>query len=159
MTLIPLSRGHCLLCRDRFRKAQMVEHVAACPRWETGPRRRALLLVEGTPAARHWFFLAADITATLHDLDRFLRESILEALPGESSAVFRGLHRRRVFRARPNELDPGAETMDVRLDTVLEPGVRLWYDAAPDVSLAVRALVERKGTAAGEGVQLVARSE
>jgi hypothetical protein len=49
--------------------------------------------------------------------------------------------------------------MDVRLDTLLEPGLKLWYEVGSNAPLAIRVLVERKGIATGEKDQLVARND
>jgi hypothetical protein len=142
-----------------MRKSQMIDHVAICGRWEPGPHRLVILLFEGTPAARFWFVVAADVVADLGDLDCFLRESVLRPPPIETPGSFRTLYRQRVFKAHPDESDSTVEGLDVRLDTLIGPDLRLWYDAGgTGPPLAMRVLVERKGPSAQGKVRLLARS-
>jgi hypothetical protein len=143
-----------------MRKSQMIDHAPACSRWAPGPQRLVTLLVEGTPAGRSWFLLAADVVADLAEVDRFLRETVLPQPPIQTTGSFRTLYRQRVFRARIDEPDSSVEGLDVRLDTLIGPDLRLWYDAggaAPP--LAIRILVERKGLSPQGKVRLLARSE
>lgn len=150
-----LARPLCLVCRERFRKPQLIEHLAACPRWSLGPRPWVFLLLEGTPASQNWSVLVADAAVTLAGLDQFVRESLFGSLPIAGVSSFRrGARGRRDHVPKPNQ----ALAPDTRLDTLIEPNLKLWYDLGEfEPPMSVRVLVERKGPSAVSKINLVAR--
>lgn len=148
-----LARPLCLVCRERFRKPQLIEHLAACPLWSLGPRPWVFLLLEGAPASRNWSVLAADAAVTLAGLDQFVRENLFLPIAGVSS-FGRGARGRRDHVPKPDQM----LAPDTRLDRLIEPDLKLWYDLGDfEPAMSMRVLVERKGPSAVSKINLVAR--
>jgi len=144
----------------------MTRHLAKCtgpgvpPASATAGKARPgpsfHLLVEGRYATAYWMHLAVPAQATLAGIDRFLRATWLECCGHLSAFTIGGTS----YSASPMG-DYDEKGMNVRLDRVLEAGLKFSYEydfgSATDLSLKVVELREQ-GTPAGK-VQLLARNQ
>jgi hypothetical protein len=139
------SVGTCLLCKRPFGRGAMSRHLARCrpAHEETGtdvePARLLLLTVQGKDNPAYWMHLEVPASATLDQLDAFLRETWLECCDHLSAFTLGG--------GRPygrEELE-----MSCRLGDVLEKGAEFThqYDFGSTTILMGRVIGERDGLA------------
>lgn len=160
------SVGTCYLCKETFKKAAMTRHLAKCAgpavppagaaEGETRPGPSFHLLVEGRYATAYWMHLAVPAEATLAKLDRFLRDIWLECC-GHMSAFTIGGNR---YSPSPMT-EYGEKRMTVRLDRVLEAGLKFSYeyDYGSTTELQLKVIGLRERGKPGGNVQLLARNE
>jgi hypothetical protein len=80
------TKGKCKFCNKELGKGWMTKHLAVCearkmaePTAAPGRGRKFLdLLVEGSNLPMYWMHLQMPVSATLADLDKFLRDEWLE---------------------------------------------------------------------------------
>jgi hypothetical protein len=142
----------------------MSRHLEACKARKAAvaasdvPRTRLFhLVVQGTYNPTYWMNLEMPASATLYDLDRFLRGVWVECC-GHLS-MFKVVTRRYMSSVEWGwDDDPD---MDVELDQVLRPGLKFSYeyDFGTTTYLDLRVVAERQGAAsAGQPVQIMARN-
>ena len=158
-----ISEGTCSFCNSTVSKATMTKHLKACKQREKLPeapsRKKATktfhLVVEGRYLPEYWLHLEVDGTATLEDLDAFLRDIWLECCGHLSAFTIEG---QRYSSAPSGDLDD--EDMDVPLDEVLRPGMKCLYeyDFGSTTELALKVIAERDGSGGREPVRLLARN-
>ena len=114
------------------------------------------LLIEGRGQPQYWLHVEAAATATLLDLDRFLRDIWVECC-GHLSAFTIG---QTSFSVSPDE-EFDDESMDVALGQVLGPGLkfRYEYDFGSTTELILNVLSVREGVVGDEAVQLLAEND
>lgn len=165
-----VSYGKCFLCGETFAKNAISRHLQKCiPAHETAkgkPVRLFRLLVEGYYSPQYWMHLEIPATATLADLDDFLRAIWLECC-GHLSAFTIGNTR--------YELDTGmvdamwkdifgspypTRSMKARLQEVLQVGQAFVheYDFGTTTVLKLKVVGEREGPRPREGVRVLARN-
>jgi len=159
------SRGTCVYCQKDYAKSGMSRHLQACQDRKAiiadqPPKTKLFhLAVEGSPY--HWLHLEMPATATLGDLDQFLRDIWLECC-GHLS-MFRIGGRRfmcEVFDDWWDERD--LDMKDYRLGQVLAPGAKFEheYDFGTTTYLDLKVVAERLGTADKDApIQIMARNE
>ena len=174
------SRGLCALCRLELGKAQMTRHlekhhaeIAAAGR--TVPRFH--LLVESKHAPEYWLHLDVRATATLHDLDSYLRGIWLEccghlsafeidgftydvtvkdALAGEQEDEASDFTRRTSLMFGR----PAPKSMSARLSETLVAETKFshQYDFGSTTELKLRVVSEHPGAPISTPVLLLARN-
>lgn len=165
-----VSYGKCFLCGETFAKNAIGRHLQKCiPAQEAAkgkPVRLFHLQVEGYYSPQYWMYLEIPATATLADLDDFLRAIWLECC-GHLSAFTIGNAR--------YELDTGmvdamwkdifgpsapARTMNVRLENALSVGQTFIheYDFGTPTTLKLKVVGEREGPRPRGGVRVLARN-
>jgi Plasmid pRiA4b ORF-3-like protein len=173
------TSGVCQLCQGVFSKAAMTRHLAQClaahekpatgkALSKGGPKKGKLfhLVVQGKYNPEYWMHLEMPGTATLRDLDDFLRDTWLECC-GHLSAFQIG---NTQFSVQTNAEagtpwfapDWPERNMDVRLGEVLRPELKFSheYDFGSTTDLELRVVGEREGAASRkEPVRLLARNE
>src|SRR5712691_1976627 len=135
------SQGTCFLCKGTFGRMAMSRHLAKCvathgePQQALAKEKRRTprvfhLLVEGGRDPKYWLHLEVPATATLHDLDGFLRHIWLECC-GHLSMFMIGKTRYcvQLFGDQP-DFDTGFDErdMNVELGKVLHPGLKFSYE-------------------------------
>jgi Plasmid pRiA4b ORF-3-like protein len=170
------TSGVCQLCQAVVSKAGMTRHLAKCLAAHEGegtavskpqPKtvRLVRLLVEGKYNPDYWLHVEMPATATLGDLDQFLRGIWLECC-GHLSAFKIAEVQYSVETAEeagdPWFAPPWEErSMDVPVGEVLHSGMKFTYeyDFGSTTHLALRVVGEREGKARQERVRLLARNE
>jgi len=162
---IPPSKGTCTFCNGSFARASMTRHLQSCAAYQatlsptqgSKARKTALyhLFVEGTDAPEFWLHVDVRATATLDDLDQFLRDIWLECCGHMSSFQIEN----RYYERDTGGLDgmwaelfgtPGPpESMRKRLSAVLHPGSKFTheYDFGSTTRLSLRVIGEHEGLA------------
>jgi hypothetical protein len=142
----------------------MSRHLQACKVRQAAiadqpPKTRLFhLAVEGSPY--HWLHLEVPATATLRDLDQFLRDIWLECC-GHLS-MFRIGGKNFVSVDPGGWWNPDDLSMDHKLGEVLAPGVEFEheYDFGTTTYLALKVVAERMGTMDQDAlVTIMARNE
>src|SRR5262245_11137783 len=168
----PQTAGVCQLCNAVVTKAGMTRHLAKClaspaPTTAPGkgrPRKGKLfhLLAQGKYNPWYWLHLEIPATATLRDLDDFLRDIWLECC-GHLSAFHIGKGMYSVTGPMDDfPFDVPERDMNVRLGEVLRPGMKFTheYDFGSTTDLDLKVVGEREGTIGSKGkVRLLARNE
>ncbi|MBC7226694.1 MAG: hypothetical protein H5T61_05620 [Thermoflexales bacterium] len=165
-----VSYGKCFLCGETFAKNAINRHLQKCvPAHETGrgePVRLFRLQVEGYYSPQYWMHLEIPATATLADLDDFLRDVWLECC-GHLSAFTIGNTRYKLdaemVDAMWGELFPSRYTtrdMDVSLEEALSVGQTFTYeyDFGTTTTLRLKVVGEREGPWPKGGVLVLARN-
>lgn len=158
------TRGTCLLCGNTYTQRGMYRHLEACKARkaedENAPRTRLFhLAVKGTYAKDYWMHLEVTATATLRDLDQFLRDTWLECC-GHLSQFTIG--RRRFVSVTDGWWNSQDRDMDVELGRILRSGLEFSheYDFGSTTHLDLRVVSDREGVAGEVGsFRILARNE
>ena len=166
------SQGTCQLCQGTFSKAAMSRHLAKClqshPAAEpaSGKAKKTRLfhvVVQGKYNPQYWLHLEVPATATLQDLDAFLRHIWLECCGHLSAFTVQGT----TYSTAADFEDPwGGEwdderDMDVEVGEVLQPGLQFSYeyDFGSTTDLTLKVVSEREAEAKKKGsIRLLARN-
>ncbi len=161
------TKGKCTLCGNTYSKAGMSRHLVKClqknpPKAASGrgqlqKTRLFHLAAQGYYDSDYWLNLEVPATATLEDLDRFLRGIWLECCGHLSAFEIQGQsYVSSVFDSWGNDQD-----MDVALGSVLRPGLKFGheYDFGTTTELSLRVVSERVGEVRGPSIQVLARNE
>jgi hypothetical protein len=168
------SQGKCQLCHATFTKAAMSRHLAKCLSSQEAagpavskakPRTTKLfhLVVQGRYLPHYWLHLEVPATATLYDLDDFLRAIWLECCGHLSAFTIDGTR----YSVQPISAEFGWEAeeeqdMGVKLQEVFRPGLKLTYeyDFGSTTDLELRVVSEREGPAGKKNaIRLLARND
>jgi hypothetical protein len=174
------SRGLCALCRLDFGKAQMTRHLekhhAELAAGRTVPRFH--LLVESKHAPEYWLHLDVRATATLKDLDSYLRGIWLECCGHLSAFEIDGFtYDVTVKDAPPEDVEEAEEddffrgvglmsgrplpkSMSARLSETLVAETKFshQYDFGSTTELKLRVVSEHLGAPVSTPVLLLARN-
>jgi hypothetical protein len=172
------TSGVCQLCQGVFSKAAMTRHLTKCLAAQEAPatapaRRRPKkarlfhLLVQGKDSPEYWLHVEMPATATLRDLDDFLRDLWLECCGHLSAFRIEGTQfsvQTAKEAGQPWFTPDWCEerNMDARVGKVFRPGLKFSheYDFGSTTELELRVVGEREGTASKkEPVRLLARNE
>lgn len=169
------TKGKCKFCQKEFSKAWMGKHLATCPvrmaeeivsspveKPDKPVTKFFDLLVEGRYAPMYWMYLKMPITATLSDLDSFLRDEWLECC-GHLSAFRIG---EDSYTSMVDELwgMDDKNMVGVKLGKVLKVGDQLTheYDFGTTTELKLKVIAEGEKVA-GKGkvnrVEVLARND
>jgi predicted RNA-binding Zn-ribbon protein involved in translation (DUF1610 family) len=72
------SKGRCYLCQEEFGKTAMKNHILKKHTDSESGEKYYLLKVEGGYRKNYWLYISLPVTATLSDVDEFLRNIWLE---------------------------------------------------------------------------------
>lgn len=167
MTKIPI-RGSCALCGYQSSKAGLTRHLKSCPGAHDGTRGRAAKLwqlrAEDAYSTPYWLDIEVKESATLADLDAFLRDIWLECC-GHLSAFDINRHRYTVHYELDDEMDflrdPDERGMTIKLAEVLSPGLKFTheYDFGSTTALTLKVTAEREGRIGRAPLRLLARND
>jgi len=165
-----ISRGKCFLCCRSFAKNTIGRHLKKCvPAHDSGkgkPVRLFHISAEGRYAPGYWMHLEIPASATLADLDGFLRPIWLECC-GHLSAFTIGytsyeLDTGMVDAMWKDFFGPSRPTrsMNVKLQKVLSVGDTFSheYDFGTTTELKLKVVGERQGSRPKEKVRVLARN-
>ncbi len=158
------SRSKCVFCHKEYSGRGISRHLEACK------ARRAATDVEGVPRTRHfhlsvrgaygsdyWMNLQVPASATLQDLDHFLRGIWLECCGHLSAFEITGQS-----YMSTTEFGWGDERdMSSKLGQLLVPGLKFTheYDFGTTTELELRVIAEREiSGSTGQSVQVMARN-
>lgn len=149
------TRGRCLRCDKDFADAGMSRHLASC--FGPGP---ALHVAVGVGPGTWWMHLALAPTATLEDLDRFLRATWLECC-GHLSAFEVGDTR---YEARSQGVadygwGPKPRSTSTKAATALPAGTKFSYEYDFGSTTELRGRAVGPVAAGKAKVTLLARNE
>lgn len=170
------TKGVCQVCQGVFGKVAMTRHLAKCLTAHEGagtavskkPQKTVplfQLLVQGQYNSEYWLYVEMPATATLGDLDQFLRDIWLECCGHLSAFKIAGTQysiQTAEEAGDPWFAPPWPElNMDVPVGKILRPGLKFTYeyDFGSTTQLALRVVGEREGKAPKERVRLLARNE
>jgi hypothetical protein len=159
------SQGTCYLCKDTFPKASMTRHLTKCltihDSAEMGSERKAKkgklfrLIVEGKYQPQYWLHLEIPATATLQDLDDFLRHIWVECCDHLSAFKIEGQKRRpppslkELLAADPRGWgDPDEVDMEDQVGNIFKKDMKLSYeyDFGSTTHLSLKVVGEREGS-------------
>jgi len=156
------SKGKCSFCGTAFTGTGMARHLGPCREKHagkdvSGPRKLFYhIAVRGRYLPEYWMHLDVSASATLDDLDGFLRDTWLECCGHLSAFSIAGV---QYF---PSDYDsPDAESMNVRLDDVLEPGLSFLheYDFGTTTELSLKAISQPALPPTRAAVRVLARND
>jgi hypothetical protein len=172
-----ISYGKCFLCGQSFAKNAITRHLRTCSvkqeaiakevQTQQGkPVRLFHLQAEGRYVSEYWLHFEMPASATLADLDDFLRAIWLECC-GHLSAFTVGntryeKHTDMVDAMWKEFFSPFVPTrsMSIKLGNVLQVGEEFMheYDFGTTTELKLKVVAEREGTRPKGGVRLLARN-
>lgn len=170
MSARQISRGTCVYCGNTYAKSGIARHLKACPARKTAlakeEARRPLktrlfhLAVEGQYNPDYWLHLEVPASATLFELDRFLRDIWLECCGHLSMFQIQGQN--FMVQVFDDWWAMDDRDMNVALDEVLTPGLKFLYeyDFGSSTNLALKVVSDREGAPRPDDpVELLARNE
>lgn len=148
------TRGRCIRCGKELLSTGMGKHLATC--LGAGP---ALHVVIDSGPGTWWMHLALAPTATLLDLDRFLRAKWLECC--EHLSMFSIGRNRFASYTEPGERfrDNETQSMEVVASTVLAPGVNFSHEYDFGSTTQLKGRVLGMVPAGTEKISLLAQNE
>lgn len=161
------SQGKCNLCGRTVAGAGMTKHLSACRQQQSEkasgkrPGRVFHLVVKGAESPEYWMHLEAPASATLKDLDSFLRNTWLECCGHLSAFTFR--HGR--YNVTPLDSfgygDEEEQDMNVALSEVLQPGIEFFheYDFGSTTTLYLKVAAVCESPVKGKTIRLLARND
>lgn len=114
------------------------------------------IIVEGRYSPKYWMHLEIPSTATLRDLDDFLRDTWLECCGHLSAFTIEG---ERYVSYPDKEFDD--KSMNISLNKILDVGMKFHheYDFGTTTELALKVISERELEISRKTIQLLARNE
>jgi hypothetical protein len=147
----------------------MAKHLSACEKKILAEKKSSgkeaqgkvfHLLVEGRYSPDYWMHLEVPASATLYDIDGFLRDVWLECCGHLSEFIIKDeRYTASSPFARTDEID--GLGMDAELGEILRPRMKLYhdYDFGSTTHLTLRVVSEKEGLITGKDVRLLARNE
>lgn len=150
----PTYPGTCLLCNQTFAKSGMSRHLTKHDQLPGGIR----LLVSGRYLPDYWLQLAIDPTATLEDLDLFLRNIWLECCGHLSSFSINNRRYDSYFEQEALEYADG--DMNIKLAKVIQPGLKFSYeyDFGSTTDLSLKVINQYQSWSSEEDIVVLARN-
>ncbi len=143
----------------------MTRHLKSCPaehEFSRGkPARLFHLRAEDAYTPIFWLDLKMKTSATLADLDAFLRDIWLECCGHLSAFDVEGVTYTVRYTETPFMGDSFDRSMNVKLDEVLATGTRFFhtYDFGTSTELTLRVLGEREGRIGRDPLRILSRNE
>ncbi len=161
------TNGLCKYCGNEYARSGMLRHLAACSERkaalnkETGSRTSGYyeLLVEGKDKPQYWLIIEMKESATLKELDQFIRDIWVECC-GHLSAFDIGGQVYEMVPSGGEFWGPPAAGMNPELKELFSPGLVLEYnyDFGQTTSLMIRVLDYRSGVWKDETVTILSRN-
>ncbi len=162
------TKGFCKYCGKEYTRAGITRHLSSCKErtrlLEQEPSKRRCgyfqLFISGWYNSDYWIAAEIKDTATLEDLDDFLRDIWLECCGHLSSFTIDG----RQYDSAPDAdffCDEPSEDMDIKLKKILAPGmtIRYEYDFGSTTELAIKVQSHRTGAFVPEAVTILSRNQ
>lgn len=125
-----MKKGTCAGCGEVRQDHQMPAHLKECAIGEPDGRgrKRFILKAVGGSWGKYWMYVAMDGTATLNDLDEFLREQWLECCGHLSAFEINGKSYQKEYDYDPFFDMPDSKDMRTKAEDVLSPGLKLKHE-------------------------------
>lgn len=174
-----ISTGKCCFCNGTFTKAAMTNHLKKCKQREVTPgmpsdrqgskprdTKMFHFVVEGRYSPQYWMHLDVAESATLIDIDDFLREIWVECCGHLSAFTIDNVRYERdtggVDAMWPMIFGRGAPTrsMKANLVSVLRPGLKFYYeyDFGTPTELTLKVVLAREGKLEDKPIRILARN-
>ena len=151
--MVKQIKGICTFCSSIFAKGGMKRHLESCKerKVESGKSKIFHIVVS---AGVYWMHLEVSGSATLKDLDRFLRKIWLECCGHLSAFTIAGVE----YLSSPYE--QGDKSMNIKLSKIicLEMEFIHEYDFGTTTRLELKVVSERKGRM-DDNIEILARNE
>lgn len=161
------TKGKCKYCGKEYMAGYMSRHLSSCKERqkrlaeEKGKRQCGyfLLYISAKYNSDYWLFLEMRDTATLKELDDFLRDIWLECC-GHLSAFDISGTRYEVMPAETFLWGEPAKSMNCKLKSVLETGMTIdyEYDFGSTTELLIKAVDYRTGCMQKEKITILSRN-
>jgi hypothetical protein len=161
----PSSHGKCVFCQNDYSGRGISRHLETCKARQAAtdvegvPRTKHFhLAVRGTHSPEHWLNLQVSASATLQDLDSFLRGIWLECCGHLSEFEIMGQSYMSTTEFGWND----ERDMNFKLGQLLTPGLKFahQYDFGTTTHLELRVIAEREiNASAGQPIQIMARND
>ena len=162
------TKGTCKYCSKTYTQKPMVKHILSCEarhqEMTRGNKRQQtagcfMLLISGTYRSQYWLIAEVKDTASLQDLDQFLRDIWLECCGHLSVFNIEGER----YESHPEaSLDWGlpARSMTSKLVEVIRPGMVFGYeyDFGSTTALTISVLEQGRGQANRDKVTVISRN-
>lgn len=161
------SRGLCKYCGKEYTRGGMLRHLAACKErklvldGQTGKRRCGYfeLVICGKYDSDYWLIVEMRDTATLRDLDQFIRDIWVECCGHLSAFEING----EDYEATPDMGDFWGEpskSMNYKLKDVLSTGMQVGYeyDFGSTTELVIKVQGYREGVWKKDAVTILSRN-
>lgn len=162
-----MSNGQCKLCGSTLSKSVMTKHLKSCkqkaqesemPTPGRSSRKTDVfhLLVEDCDSSVYWMHFEIPASVRLEVLDSFLRQIWLECCGHMSAFTIDG----KTYSVAPMA-DFDDENMKIRLDEVLNPGMKFFheYDFGSPTHLVLKVISKEQKQIKGKSVRVLARNE
>ncbi len=149
------SKGKCSFCGTIFGKGGMRRHLESCKDREIKPGKDEIFHIVVECGPMYWMHLDVLGSATLKDMDKFLRFTWLECCGHLSAFTIQGV---RYMSDPYDSEDKGMKNAEI--SKVICPGMKFIheYDFGTTTELDLRVLSERKGKLLND-VEILARNE
>ena len=162
------SSGSCGYCQGSYAKSAMARHLKACKARQEdnesdisnsakGSAKRTILHLQvvGRDRPMYWMHIEIPASATLTDLDDFLRLTWLECCGHLSCFEIAG----ETFDCESAEM--GNKSMNISLGKVIGPKMVFehTYDFGTSTELSLKVISARQGLAQGKAVRIMARND
>lgn len=161
------TKGFCKYCGKEYTRGGMLRHLSACGERkkvleaETGKRKCGYyeLLLMGRYNKNYWLIIEIRETATLRELDQFIRDIWVECCGHLSEFNIAGQR----YEVLPDEdffWDEPSKSMDYKLSSVLSAGMEFTYeyDYGSTTELIVKVQEYRIGIWKKEAVTILSRN-
>lgn len=162
--------GKCYYCKKEFSKSGILRHIKSCSAMKecmgedisaskSKKNKFILSITSKYEPSVYWLYIAIDKTATLKELDQFLRDIWLECCGHLSSFEING-------ERYESEVDDSwgwgssAENMDVKLKNVvsLNDKMNYEYDFGSTTYLNIKVVGELSSSTTGNKIEIMARN-
>lgn len=161
------TKGTCKYCGKEYTKTPMVKHILSCKgrrlasEGEINKKQLGhfVLLINDKIGKQYWLIVEMKDTASLRDLDQFLRDIWLECCGHLSGFDIEGVR----YESSPQISDGWAfpvKGMSSKLQNLLEPGMTFEhsYDYGSTTELTISVIEHRMGPAKKEKVTILSRN-
>lgn len=162
MSRTETTKGKCYICKKEFGKTAMKNHLLKCNNLGEGRTNYFMIKAEGFYNKDYWLYLQVKDTATLADLDSFLRDIWLECCGHLSCFTIGGV---RYDCDADNMMDffNDEETLEMgkcKLKNVLSKNMvfKHEYDFGSTTTLKLTVVDQYSGIATKDKVTLLARN-
>lgn len=164
------TKGKCGFCSKVFSGSAMARHLQSCKSRASSfqkeiptkdPNNVFLIKVSGRGWFDYWLFIEVDGSATLENLDSFLRDIWLECCGHLSCFRIDGIR----YDIKPFDDDTFLEMknrdMKIRLNDILEPKLTFEYeyDFGSTTYLTLKVISSRQGKTNKDKIQLISRND
>lgn len=159
-------KGKCYFCNKEFTKAGILKHIKSCPAMKeymvedeqsSKVKKNKFILSIMPNYDVHWIYIAINKTATLKELDEFLRDVWLECCGHLSSFEINNTTYDSVvdYTWKSNSKDMNVKLKDV---ITLKDKMNYQYDFGSTTDLTIKVVGELSSSRIGKKIEILARN-